>query len=119
VVSASGEKGTKWETRVTQHLQANGVPHAERRAKNGERDRGDIAGLPGIVIEAKNTARTELAVWIDEAERERVNDGAELGVVWHHRRGKASPGAGFVTMTGDTFLALLRAAGYIETKGAS
>jgi hypothetical protein len=94
------------------------VPHAERRALGGSLDRGDIAGLPGVVCEAKSAARLELAAWLAEAEAERVNDGADIAVVWHKRRGKGSPADGYVTMTGATLVALLRAAGYIaETPG--
>ena len=112
-MSASKAKGTRWETAVADYLRANGVTHAERRALNGSTDRGDIAGIPGVVLEAKNASRTDLTGWVDEAETERVNDGAELAVVWHHRRGKASPGDGYVTMTGATLVRLLAAAGYI------
>ena len=34
------------------------------------------------------------------------------------RRGKSSPGAGFVAMDGDTFLLLLAEAGYIKPSDA-
>jgi hypothetical protein len=95
------------------YLRTVGVPHAERRAGNGAADRGDIAGLPGVVIESKNAKTGTLAAWLDEAEAERINAGADLAVVWHHRRGRASPAQGYVTMSGATLVALLTAAGYI------
>lgn len=107
------KKGPHWEAKIVAYLRANGVPHAERRVMGGLADRGDIAGIPSVVIEAKNAAALALASWVDEAEDERLNDGAELAVVWHHRRGKASPGDGYVTMTGATLVYLLAAAGYI------
>jgi hypothetical protein len=113
-MSASKRKGTTWESAIVQFLRDNGVPHAERRALGGAKDRGDIAGIPGVAIEAKSAARIDLAGWIDEAEAERVNDGADVGVVWIKRRGKTSPGAGFVILTGDQLVQLLAAAGYIE-----
>lgn len=114
MTNRSRDKGTAWETAIVGYLRASGAPHAERRRLSGAKDRGDIAGLPGVVVEAKwAAARLELAAWIAEAEAERVNAGAELAVVWHHRRGKASPGDGYVTMTGATLVRLLRAAGYI------
>ena len=117
-MTAARGKGTRWETAIVDYLRANGVPHAERRARNGAKDRGDLSGIPGLVVEAKNTKTLSLAAWVDEAEVERRNDGAAFGLVWHHRRGKASPGDGYVTMTGATLLDLLRAAGYIaETPG--
>ena len=112
-MSRSRAKGTSWESAIVTYLRANGVPHAERRALNGSRDRGDLAGLPGVVCEAKSAARLELAVWLAEAEAERVNDGADIAFVWHKRRGKTSAADGYVTMTGATLVALLRAAGYI------
>ncbi|AGL13860.1 hypothetical protein [Actinoplanes sp. N902-109] len=111
-MSASKDKGTAWESRIVGYLAENGFPHAERRALNGTQDRGDIAGVPGVVIEAKNCKTTSLATWVDEALLEQANDGAAHSAVWHHRRGKASPADGFVTMTGAGFIRLLREAGY-------
>lgn len=113
-MNPSKDRGTRWESSIVDYLRANGVPHAERRTLNGAKDRGDIAGLPGVVIEAKSAGRVELAGWVDEAEVERRNDNtAPVAVVWHHRKRKASPGDGFVTMTGAQFLGLLRTAGYL------
>ncbi len=113
-MSASKRKGTSFESAIVDYLRANGAPHAERRAPNGTKDRGDIAGVPSVVIEAKNAARVQLAAWLDEAETERRNDNhAPVAAVWHKRRGKASPGQAFVTMTGDQFVNLLRTAGYL------
>lgn len=117
-MSASKSKGSAWERKIVECLQEAGVIHAERRLAGSSRDRGDIAGMPGVVIEAKNGARCDLAAWVDEAEVERVNDGAGLAVVWHHRRGKASAADGFVTMTGATFVRLMRWAGYIPGVGS-
>ena len=107
-MSASKKKGTAAETAVVQHLRAAGFIQAERRTLGGAHDRGDIAGLPGVVIEVKNCARQELGTWVAEAELERDNDHAALGVVWHKRRGKGHPADWFVTMSGAQFTALLR-----------
>jgi hypothetical protein len=107
-MSAAKKKGTAAETAVVQYLRAAGFTQTERRTLGGTQDRGDIAGLPGVVIEVKNCARQELGAWIAEAEIERDNDGATLGVVWSKRRGKGSPGDWFVTMSGAQFAALLR-----------
>lgn len=111
-MSKSRSKGTAWETAVVTHLRTNGAPHAERRALGGRTDRGDIAGIPGVAIECKSAARVEMAAWVDEAQKEAANDGADLGLVWIKRRGKTSPGDGFVIMTGDALLHLLAVAGY-------
>lgn len=107
-MSRSKAKGTAAETAVVRFLQAAGFVQAERRTLNGVKDRGDIAGLPGVVIEVKNCARDQLPAWVAEAELERDNDRATLGVVWHKRRGTTDPGRWFVTMSGDQFAALLR-----------
>lgn len=107
-MSASKRKGTAAETAIVNYLRTAGFTHVERRALNGNIDRGDIAGIPGVVIEAKNCARQELAAWVAEAELERDNDRASLGVVWSKRRGKSSPADWFVTMSGAQFAALLR-----------
>lgn len=111
-MSASKAKGTHWESAIVSYLRDRGWVHAERRTLNGTRDRGDVAGLPGVVIEAKNAAKVELAGWTDEALREAGNAGADLGVVWFKRRGKTSAGDGFVLMTGETFAGLLKSAGW-------
>lgn len=112
-MSRSRRLGTLWESAIVTFLKAMGAVHVERRALNGAKDRGDIAGIPGIVIEAKNAGRIELAKWMDEAEAERINDGADFGVVWAKKRGRASAGDGYVVMSGAAFTSLLRAAGYI------
>jgi hypothetical protein len=105
-------KGSGAERAVVEFLRAHGFPHAERRLAGSSKDRGDIAGVPGVVLEVKCCERTQLAGWVDEAAIERANDGAALGVVWHKRRGLANAGAWYVTMTGAEFVALLRQAGY-------
>lgn len=112
-MSASKRKGTSFESSIVDYLRANGVPHAERRALNGARDRGDIAGVPGVVFEAKSAARLELAAWVDETECERKNDGAEYGVTVIKRRGRGSAGDGYAVLPFAALLALLREAGYI------
>jgi hypothetical protein len=104
--------GTAWESAIVKALIEKGWAHAERRRLNGSHDKGDIAGIPGLVIEAKTTNRLELAAAVDEAETEKTNAGAAHGVAWIHRKGKASPLDGYVVMTGAGFLALLKEAGY-------
>lgn len=109
-MSAAKKKGTAAETAVVNYLRSAGFVQTERRALNGTNDRGDVAGIPGTVIEVKNHARAELAAWLDEAETERRNDGAAVAAVWHKRRGKGDPADWFVTMTGAQFTNLLREA---------
>lgn len=112
-MSRNKDKGTTWETAIVNYLRTRGAPHAERRTPNGTKDRGDITGIPAIVIEAKNTTRIDLAGSLKEAHTERDNDHADLGAVWAKRRGKTSPADGYVIMDGKEFTDLLIAAGYI------
>lgn len=102
------KKGTAWETAVVNYLTGRGLL-ACRKALTGNKDQGDIEipEVPEIVIEAKNTKGQSLAQWVDEVAKEAVNAGAPVGVVWHHRRGAASPGGGYVTMSGEHFAVLV------------
>jgi hypothetical protein len=115
MTSRNKAKGSAWERAIVEHLRSAGWPYAERRIAGAAKDRGDIAGVVGVVIEAKNAARLDLAGWIAETETERVNDSAWLGVVWHKRTGKSSAADGYVTMTGAQFTALLAQALDIQT----
>lgn len=95
--------GRRFEGTVAGYLaEALGLP-VERRRLCGAADRGDLAGveLNGLraVVECKDCARAELAAWLAEAERERENDGADVAVVAHKRRGVADPAGQYVTMT--------------------
>jgi hypothetical protein len=111
-MSRQRAKGTRWESRIVAFLAAHGFPHVERRALNGATDKGDITGIPGVVIEAKDQNRHSWAEWLDEATQEAENANADVGVVWAHRRGYTDPGKGYVVLDGRTFVWLLRSAGY-------
>lgn len=112
-MSAARRKGTAAETAVTDYLRGT-WPHAERRALNGAKDRGDIAGIPGAVWEVKSGARLALPEWMRETETERVNDGAAVGLLVIKPKGVG------VTKVGEwpallplsTMVQLLREAGY-------
>lgn len=89
-----------------------GDDRIDRRVKHGAKDRGDIAGVRTIrggrvVIECKNTAAFALPAWLREAEAERGNDDALIGVVMHKKRGTTDPAEQYVTMTAETFAILL------------
>lgn len=106
-MSAERKKGTAWESAIVRALRAAGFAGVERRALNGSTDKGDITGLPDFVIEAKDQNRITLAEWVDEAEREARNAGELYGVVWAHRKGRASAMDGYVVMSGRTFTRLI------------
>lgn len=101
------KKGPKHEADVVEWLRAHGFPYAERRVQGGSRDRGDVAGVPGVVLELKNCNRVELAAWVDEARAEARNAGVDVFAVVAKRKGKGDPGESYVITTLATFAALL------------
>lgn len=111
-------KGAKAENQVAATLREHGFPDADRRVRNGRYDRGDIAGVPYSVIEVKNTTSYagELSGWLMEAEKERQNAEADLGLVWHKKKGTTDPREWYVSMSGDTCMILLRAFQWYLTK---
>lgn len=119
MVNRSKQKGTSWESEIVTFLNAQGWPHVERRTLNGSADRGDITGIPGVVIEAKSVKTITLGAFVDEAAKERANDRADLGVAWIKRRGKSSAEHGYVVMDGAQFAWLLKEAGYGPNRGAA
>jgi hypothetical protein len=106
-VSKSKRRGTAAESAVVAYLQTHGYPLAERRALRGADDRGDIAGLPGAIVEVKDVAAVNLAGWLDEATAEAANARVPLGVVIRRRRGRPDVGQWFVVMSVDSLLVLL------------
>ena len=111
--------GSSFETLIVTGLtEILGDDRIERRTKNGSKDRGDITGVKTlgggrVVIECKNTARDNLPAWIREAEQERGNDDALIGVVAHKKHGSGKAADQYVTMTLATFAVLLE--GGIQT----
>jgi hypothetical protein len=105
------QKGSSFERLAADYLKANGFPFADRRVKNGAKDRGDIGGVhvhgQPIVFEAKNTSRISLGTWAAEAEVERLNDKALAGVIVHKRHGKGKAQDQWVTMTLADLTAIL------------
>jgi hypothetical protein len=102
--------GSSFERLVADYLALTVDDRIDRRVKTGARDKGDIAGVRvhgrRVVLEAKNTARINLGSWAAEAEAERVNDDALVGLIVHKRHGKGRPGDQWVTMTLADFVAL-------------
>lgn len=105
--------GTRFETAIARYLSAAlDDDRIERRARSGAKDRGDISGVRTphggrIVIECKNTSRTNLSEWVTEARTEAGNDDALVGIVVHKRHGVGDPGEQYVTMTLADLAALL------------
>ena len=111
-MSKAKQKGTAAETAVVNYLKSKGRAHIERRSLNGSNDRGDIAGIPGVVIEVKNHARMELSQWLSELEVEMRNDKASTGVVIHKKKGTTEVGQWYATMPVDVWHNLIGEAEY-------
>lgn len=104
------QAGTRFETLVAGYLaDSMGLP-VERRRLSGANDKGDLSGVVAhgmaVAVECKDCSRMALAEWVGEAERERVNANAALGVVVHKRKGIRDPAEQYVTMTLETFAML-------------
>ncbi len=106
--------GTVFENHVAWYLSdALDDDRIERRARGGSKDRGDIGGVRCIagrvVVECKDVRKLNLSGWVDEAEVERGNDDAAVGVVVHKRLkfGAKNMGGTYVTMTLADFAVLL------------
>ena len=105
--------GTRHETSIATYLaQRLDDDRIERRTRNGAKDRGDIAGVQHlrqrIVIEAKDYGgRYLVGPWLAEAEIERGNDDAGVGMVVAKRRGTTDPAEQVVIMTLGDLASLL------------
>lgn len=82
VTNRSKEKGTAAETVVVKYLREKwGLSLVERRALSGTKDRGDIAGIPGVVIEVKDAIKHNMPEWKGQTLDEIANDNAEIGAL--------------------------------------
>jgi hypothetical protein len=112
MVNRAKQKGTLWESTIVAYLQGRGWVNAERRAGEGVNDRGDITGIVGVVIEAKNEKTITLAQYLKETQTEMRNANTTIGAAWIKKRGTTDPGQSYVLMDGNTFTQLLKEAGY-------
>ena len=86
-MSRARDVGTATERAVVAFLRENGWPHAERRALAGAHDLGDVVGCVGLAIEVKGGRAAEVAsdgqilAWLMETEAERLNAGADIGIL--------------------------------------
>ena len=110
-MSKSKAKGTAFERLIADYL-AQYWEHADRAPLTGNKDRGDISGTPGIVWELKNAKTIRLSEWLEEAETERLNADADLGILVVKRRGHGRPSDQYAIITLADMIHLLREAGY-------
>jgi hypothetical protein len=105
--SGAKRKGSAFERDVVHYLQEHGFVDAERAYGAGRpEDIGDIVGVPGITVECKAVRQIDLAGFVDEAERERVNAKQPFGVAVVKRRGKATSAA-YVVVSLEAFAQLM------------
>ena len=85
----------------------------DRRVKGGAVDKGDVGGVRThtghkVVVEVKDhSGKYQVGPWLGEAERERIADNAEVGVVIAKRRGVSDPLQQVVFMEVSDLIALL------------
>ena len=108
-MNESKRKGTDFESAVVSYLNERLGGGIERRALAGKSDRGDVSGVTWhglrVVLECKACKSMDVPKWLREAESERQNDNAALGVVVAKRVGvgKERMGEQLVMMTLDQF----------------
>jgi hypothetical protein len=119
--------GTACETATVRYLVPNGFGGAERPALHGSLDEGDITGTPGVGWEVKggHAAETasdaQIAAWLLEAEIERVNRGADVGVLVLKRKGKGAASAGqwWAFLPGWAFIYLAHSTYHTDPRDAA
>lgn len=113
MTTPSKRKGDRFEREIKQWLDDNNIP-VDRTRVGWTDDRGDIHGIPNVVIECKNHKTLDLAQWIRELDSEIANAGARTGCVVHKRRGTTNGSDHYATLRFGAFIQLLREAGYIH-----
>ena len=110
-MTKSKAKGTAFERQIADYLKTY-FQYADRAPLHGNTDKGDIAGTPGLVWELKNCKKIELSKWLAEAETERLNAQADLGIVVAKRRGHGNPAEQYAVLPLQALVDLLKEAGY-------
>lgn len=112
MTNRSKQKGTRFESEIASYMSEQLGCEVERRALCGAEDRGDLAGVSWngnrVVVECKSHKELRLSQWLREAEAERSNDGAALGVVVAKRRGTAKPSEQYAILTLESLCDLLK-----------
>lgn len=108
----SKRKGSSWELAIAKYLIDEGWRHAERRIAGSTVDKGDIYGILGCVIEAKNEKRIDLAGYMKELDVEMRNAKATTGAALVKKRGTTSVADAYAVMPVSVWVDLLKKAGY-------
>lgn len=111
--ASAKQAGARFERVIADCLATHVDDRIDRRVKTGAADKGDIGGVRThaghrVVIEAKDYGGSvQVGPWLDEAETERINDSAEVGLVVAKRRGISDPLQQTVLMSVSDLIALL------------
>lgn len=76
MANPSKARGTKGETDLVNWFHDNGEPQVERHALHGNKDIGDINGVPSLTVSVKAYGpgqKLDLSVWLNELDVMRVN----------------------------------------------
>lgn len=90
MTSPQKRKGSAAELAVAKWLRRLGWIHAERSRAGWQDDRGDIDGMPGVVVEVKNEKKIDIPGYLRELEVEIENAKAWTGTVIIKRRGSTN-----------------------------
>jgi hypothetical protein len=105
-MSVNGRAGASFEQALCDYARSAGFPHAERRVKNGAKDRGDLALHHSWVIEAKSEKVRDVPGAMREAKKEAANAGVTRYVAVHKYRNHSIADA-MVTMPFWLFLEII------------
>lgn len=110
--ASAKQSGAKFERLVADTLAQHCDDRIDRRVKTGAEDKGDIGGVrhhgERVVLELKDHGGKYLVgPWLDEAERERIADDAQISAVIAKRRATTDPLQQTVFMTVADLIALL------------
>jgi hypothetical protein len=114
--STAKAKGRAVENALVDWLRARGLD-AERRRLAGSADKGDISGLPGVCVEVKSGGgKLQIPQWLRETETERMNAGADVGVLVIRPRGATDPASWWAVQPLLEWVELAQKAGYLEVR---
>ena len=105
--------GARFERAIADCLAEHVDDRIDRRVKGGAVDKGDLGGVrthngKRVVVEVKDhSGKYQVGPWLREADAERINDNAEVGVVIAKRRGVSDPLQQVVFMEVSDFIALI------------
>lgn len=110
------QAGARFERVIADCLAEHIDDRIDRRVKTGAADKGDIGGVrtefgQRVVVEIKDYGgQVKVGPWLDEAETERINDNAQVGLVVAKRRGISDPLQQTVIMSVADLVALMTGA---------